>query len=395
MTADEGNRYAHIDAMRALAVMLVVVAHAGYGNIVPGGSGVTIFFSISGFIITYLLLRENDQTGGFGIGAFYLRRVLKIGPPLLVCILIPTLILAIVKTINWPPFVGIVFFYFNWFKAVGVDAPLPGSGVVWSLSIEEQFYLGFAMIWLLTVKFGARTRLLAALAAVAVVWSTATRIILASSSADNADRIYYGSDTRLDAIAWGILAALAFHHSLRHAGRIQSFVRLCTRDFALIAAVLLYLTSLAIRDDWFRDTFRFSLQALAAIIVILYGFGSTKSLMRTAFNAIARNRMVQLIGLASYSIYLIHLVAMYYAGHLFDEIPRALSIPALIVVGTVPGVLVYFGVERPVQRMRHRRKALRQAAESGTESGTESGVEPVVESPTSDPSRAAAGDLSR
>jgi len=387
MTADEGNRYAHIDAMRALAVMLVVVAHAGYGNIVPGGSGVTIFFSISGFIITYLLLRENDQTGGFGIGAFYLRRALKIGPPLLVCILIPTLILAIVKTINWPPFVGIVFFYFNWFKAASIDAPLPGSGVVWSLSIEEQFYLGFAIIWLLTVKFAARTRILAALAAAAVMWSTATRIILASSSADYADRIYYGSDTRLDAIAWGILAAIAFHHSQRQPGRIQSFVRLCTRDFALLAAVVLYLTSLAIRDDWFRDTFRFSLQSLAAIIAILYGFGSTKSLTRTAFNAIVRNRVVQLIGLASYSIYLIHLVAMYYAGHLFDQIPRALSIPALIVVGTVPGVLVYFGVERPVQRMRHRRKAIRQAAESG--------VEPIVESPASNPSRAAAGDLSR
>src|SRR3954470_3410035 len=122
-------RYAHIDALRAFAVMLVVVAHAGLGSLVPGGSGVTIFFSISGFIITYLLLRENDATGSFGIRAFYVRRLLKIGPPLLVCILIPTIILAFFKAINWAPFAGIVFFYFNWFKATGVDAPLPGSGV--------------------------------------------------------------------------------------------------------------------------------------------------------------------------------------------------------------------------------------------------------------------------
>ena len=151
MTANSDNRYAHIDAMRALAVMIVVVAHAGLGRTVPGGSGVTIFFTISGFIISYLLLRENDATGGFGIRAFYVRRLLKIGPPLLIAVLIPTLILALFKTINWSPFVGIVFFYFNWFKVAGGDAPLPGSGVVWSLSIEEQFYLGFALIWLLIV----------------------------------------------------------------------------------------------------------------------------------------------------------------------------------------------------------------------------------------------------
>jgi hypothetical protein len=57
------GRYAHLDAMRAFAVMVVVLAHAGLQHVVPGGSGVTIFFSISGFIITFLLLRERDRTG--------------------------------------------------------------------------------------------------------------------------------------------------------------------------------------------------------------------------------------------------------------------------------------------------------------------------------------------
>jgi peptidoglycan/LPS O-acetylase OafA/YrhL len=386
MTADNKNRYAHIDAMRALAVMLVVVAHAGLGQIVPGGSGVTIFFSISGFIITYLLLRENDATGGFGIRAFYLRRALKIGPPLVVCIIIPTLILAIVRPINWSPFIGIVFFYFNWFKAAGIDAPLPGAGVVWSLSIEEEFYLGFALIWLITFKSAGRTRWLALMAAIAVVWSTATRVVLASCSATYAERIYYGSDARLDGIAWGILAAIAFHHSLRRTGRIRSFVQLCARDFALISAIVLYLASLIIRDDWFRDTFRFTFQAVAASIVIFYGFGSHRSPVRVAFNAVSRIRIVQFIGLASYSIYIIHLVAMYYSRHFVDGLPRSISIPLLIIVGTGPGMLVYLGVERPVQRMRYRQKSLRQAGEPGSEQD----VAPTVSAssaPEVDPSR--------
>lgn len=363
MTPDNDNRYAHIDAMRALAVMLVVVGHAGLGQMVPGGSGVTIFFSISGFIISYLLLRENDVTGGFGIRAFYVRRLLKIGPPLLIGVLIPTLILAVFKTINWAPFIGIVFFYFNWFKADGVDAPLPGSGVVWSLSIEEQFYLGFALIWLVIVKSAARTRWLALLAGAAVVSSTVTRIVLASSSASYTERIYYGSDTRLDSIAWGILAALAFHHSLRRPGRIRSLVQTCARDGALVTAFLLYLASLVVRDEWFRETFRFTFQALAACIVILYGFGDNASFIRVAFNAVTRLRIVQFIGLASYSIYLVHLTAMYYSTRIVSELPTAATIPILIVVGTVPGMLMYLAVEKPVQRLRRRRQSPKQPRE--------------------------------
>ena len=384
MTANNENRYAHIDAMRALAVMLVVVAHAGLGAVVPGGSGVTIFFSISGFIITYLLLRENDSTGGFGIRAFYVRRLLKIGPPLLICVLIPTIILAFFKTISWGPFVGIVFFNFNWFKAAGVDAPLPGSGVVWSLSIEEQFYLGFALLWLFVVRSTARTRWLALLAGVAVVSSTAIRVVLASSSETYADRIYYGSDTRLDGIAWGILAAVAFHHSLRQPGRIRSLVQLCSRDGALIAAIVLYLASLGIRDEWFRDTFRFTFQAVAACVVILYGFGNNRSRVRIAFNAVTRMRIVQFIGLASYSIYLVHLTAMYYLSHVVSELPAAVSIAFLIVVGTAPGMLVYLAVERPVQRIRRRRKSRVQTAEP--ESARQNVVEMVSTTATADDS---------
>jgi peptidoglycan/LPS O-acetylase OafA/YrhL len=386
MTASNKNRYAHMDAMRALAVMLVVVAHAGFGHIVPGGSGVTIFFSISGFIITYLLLREKDATGEFRIGAFYFRRALKIGPPLIVCVIVPTLILAIVKPINWSAFTGIVFFYFNWFSTRGVDAPLPGSGVVWSLSIEEQFYLAFALIWVIIVRKRARTRLLALIAMAAVVWSTTTRIILASASADYADRIYFGSDTRLDAIAWGVLSAIAFHHALHREGKIQSIVQLCTKDYALVVAVLLYLSSLAIRDEWFRDTFRFTFQAVAACIVILYGFGSGRTPLRVAFNAISRIRMVQFIGLASYSIYLIHLTAMDYSQHVTAGLSRAVSIPLLIVIGTGSGILVYLCVERPVQRMRYRQESLRQAGEPGS-------AEDVKTTPPS--SSARVGELSR
>jgi peptidoglycan/LPS O-acetylase OafA/YrhL len=366
MDSHNNNRYAHIDAMRALAVMLVVSAHAGLGHIIPGGSGVTIFFSISGFIITYLMLREREVTGEFGIGAFYTRRVLKIGPPLIVCVIVPTLILAVIRPINWSPFSGILFFYFNWLQAADVAAPLSGTVVVWSLSIEEQFYLAFALIWLLTVKSGVRMRWLAVTAAVAAAASLATRIVLASCAGSYASRIYFGSDTRLDGIALGVLTAIAFHHSPQRSGRVQSLVQLCARDSALIAAVLLYLTSLAIRNDWFRDTFRFTFQAVAACIVILYGFGSRQSALRSGFNTVSRIRIIQFIGLASYSIYLMHLTAMGSMEHLVGvEFVRAIQVPSLIIVGACSGMLVYLCVERPVQRLRNRHESFMTSARTG------------------------------
>jgi peptidoglycan/LPS O-acetylase OafA/YrhL len=362
MPAIIDSRYAHIDAMRALAVMLVVVAHAGYGDIVPGGSGVTIFFSISGFIITHLLLNERDRSGGFAIGGFYNRRFMKIFPPLLVCVIIPTLILAIFRPINWSPFFGVLFFYYNWFKIQGMDAPLPGSGVVWSLSIEEQFYLAFAIIWIVIVKSGLRARWLGVIAATAVAWSFGTRIVLASLSPAYTERIYYGSDTRLDGIALGILAAVVLHYSLSHEGRARALVRFCSRDTVLIGAVLLYVASLVIRDAWFRDTFRFSFQSIAACTVILYGFGGGQSRIRNGFNTLARLRLVQFIGLASYSIYLVHMTVAYYAQAYVAHLPNALRYPTLIALGTGVGIIVYVCVEQPVQRMRKRVKANRRKA---------------------------------
>ncbi|MGW9345945.1 acyltransferase family protein, partial [Streptomyces albidoflavus] len=103
---NSANRFAHIDAMRAFAVMVVVIAHAGLGHIVPGGSGVTIFFSISGFIITYLLLRERQKTDGFSVSSFYRRRFFKIFPPFAVAVIVPSLIWSIQHPIDWTAFLA-------------------------------------------------------------------------------------------------------------------------------------------------------------------------------------------------------------------------------------------------------------------------------------------------
>ena len=71
-----------LDGLRAIAVLLVLIAHVGGSHIIPGGFGVTVFFFISGFLITRLLLAESDKKGGIGLKAFYIRRFLRLLPAL-------------------------------------------------------------------------------------------------------------------------------------------------------------------------------------------------------------------------------------------------------------------------------------------------------------------------
>ena len=146
------SRFQHIDAMRAFAVALVVFSHAGL-TFVPGGSGVTVFFCISGFWITYTMLRERERTGGFDWGGFYFRRAVKLAPPLVLIIVIPTLIYSLFHRIDWLDFLGQVFFFFNWRYTDSEVLVMPGSVVTWSLSIEEQFYLVIALVWLAAVRW--------------------------------------------------------------------------------------------------------------------------------------------------------------------------------------------------------------------------------------------------
>lgn len=341
---NSAKRFAHIDALRAYAVLVVVVAHGGLGQIVPGGSGVTIFFSISGFIITYLLLRERDKTGSFGIGRFYLRRAFKIMPPFLLAVVIPSLLWAIWNTIDWAAFLAQIFFIFNWWKVNNIPDVLPGTGVVWSLSIEEQFYIVFAIVWLLAVRSRHWKRITVAAALAAVVWSTVARLVFVGDPS----RIYYGSDTRLDGIAYGVLIAVLYH-AWQLRGQPSTFwARVLGSPAAPYVALIAYLATLLIRDEWFRETLRFTVQSLAACALILYGLMARPSRTQRAVAAVSLWKPIELIGLASYSIYLVHLTLIFALSPFLSFLPGGLSAALLMGIGVAAGIALYLWVEKPV-----------------------------------------------
>ena len=335
-----GGRFAHVDALRAVAVLLVVVAHAGFDGVVPGGSGVTIFFAISGYVITWVTLRERDRSGGFSLGGFYLRRFWKLAPPLVVAVLVPTAVYAWRHPVDPGAVAGQVLFYFNWIEvyATGHVDVLPGSEVVWSLAIEEQFYLVFAAGWLLAMRSARPVRWLVGVSMAAVLLSAGTRVgLVLAGGADVTDRIYYGTDTRLEGIALGILAAV-----LVYAGRHRWAGHVGVPALALAA----FLASLVYRDDAFRDTARYTIQSLAACAWILYGFAADP--VRAAgrrFHAVAGLPLVQLVGRASYSIYLCHFSLVWALAPLTDPLPT----PAAVLIGSLAGVLVGIALFRLVE----------------------------------------------
>ncbi len=360
---NSAHRFSHVDAMRAFAVMVVVIAHAGLERAVPGGSGVTIFFAISGFIITWGLLKERDRTGSFSIRGFYWRRIRKLAPPFIVAILVPSLVVAVSGgPISLLAVASQVFFAYNWLFFS--DLPiLPGSGVTWSLAIEEQFYIAFALIWLAAVRSRHWERVVVVVAGATAVVSSLERFVFAAQGGLS-DRIYYGTDTRIDGIAIGILAAVLLRRWQRGAAtsRLQVFIG---TNWVPILAATLFLSSLVIRDTFFRDTVRFTLQSVAAATFILWGFSPQRSRLGEGILGVLGTPAVQLLGRASYSIYLAHLVVITLIRGLTDALPPAVGVLVLVVAGTAGGLALYALVEVPVQRaVRARRSSVGNPADA-------------------------------
>jgi peptidoglycan/LPS O-acetylase OafA/YrhL len=327
--------------------------HSGF-TFVPGDGGVTVFFCISGYIITTLLVRERQRTGAFAARKFYLRRALKLAPPFLVIVLLPTLVYSARHSVDWLVVLSQILFTYNWAEVLdpvrALDV-LPGTTVVWSLAVEEQFYIGFAVVWLLISRRRWWRAALFWLALAAIVVSLGLRFCLALDPS-RFEHVALGTDARMEAIAWGVLVAVL--HSAWLAGRL-AWLRVFGRDLWLLVTVALFVVgSLALRQYWPEMALRPTLHAVATALVILYGLVGDGSPVKRAFFRLVELRLLQVIGLASYSIYLCHLILIELTSGWMQAWPMPWR-AVVAMAGTVSvGVLLYYVVERPMLRLKPR-----------------------------------------
>lgn len=134
-----------LDGLRAVAIMIVFLSHAGLSHVVPGLFGVTIFFFLSGYLITTLLRMECERDGGANLRQFFLRRTLRILPPFYLVLGAIALLGSIgFLSGSWQPeaLAAQALFAANYWEIFGGVQP-PGTEVLWSLAVEEHFYLVF------------------------------------------------------------------------------------------------------------------------------------------------------------------------------------------------------------------------------------------------------------
>ncbi|MBL6749325.1 MAG: acyltransferase [Nevskia sp.] len=305
--ARAGEAIPSLDGIRAIAVSLVFFAHSGLENAVPGGLGVTIFFVLSGFLITTLMRVECGRTGGLDFRNFYLRRFLRLMPPLLIVTAAAGALSAFgLAQGGFTPqgLLSVLFYFGNYFVIAHDFNGIPaGIGVVWSLAVEEHYYLLYpplALLLLLRLRRPAgRAAVLAALCAMVLAW----RFWLLRHGGSEA-HLTMATDTRVDAILVGCLMALWRNPWLDRAAAASGGLR----DSVIAAACLAALAAtLAYRDDTFRLTARYTVQSLAIAPLIYLAVARAADAPFRWLNA----RPLAYLGGVSYAVYLSHQVILF------------------------------------------------------------------------------------
>ena len=209
-----------LDGIRAIAVLAVIVFHSALPWLPGGFLGVDVFFVLSGFLITTLLLQEVERTGRLHFGAFYLRRARRLLPALAV-VLIASAALVVIFAPDAAArlredIVASTFYVTNWWNIISEQSYFEAMGRppmlqhLWSLGLEEQFYLIWPAVLLFVFRRKGRdgVRKVALIgAAVSTIWMLTLSIAMGMPTDNDPSRLYFGSDTHAMTILAG--AALA------------------------------------------------------------------------------------------------------------------------------------------------------------------------------------------
>jgi peptidoglycan/LPS O-acetylase OafA/YrhL len=337
-----------LDGIRAFSFMLVFLAHVGV-PLIPGGFGVTVFFFLSGYLITTLLRREAESTQRVSLKLFYLRRALRILPPFYLVLSLAlglTLLGILPGKLSTAALVAQLLHYSN-FHIIkhGWDGLLAGTGVYWSLAVEEHFYLLFPALYALSVKraLPRRTqhRLLLAACALVLGW----RCWLVFGQGIIGDRTYIGSDTRFDSMLFGCALAVWGNPALDFAPAARP-----NRYELLAAAVglLLLLASFVLRDPAFRESVRYSMQGLGLYPLFFLSIRHPRWLFMRALNLSS----VRFVGALSYSLYLLHQVVLYALGPV--PVPELVRAALTLGISLLLAVAVWRYIEKPFAKLRSR-----------------------------------------
>ena len=252
-----------LDGLRAVSILLVFFSHQGYEDLIPGGLGVTAFFFISGFLITNLLCAEYQKTNRLDFKGFFIRRLLRLYPALLfVLVLFSAFLLATGQRIAAAEVVAALFYFENYY-AVYFKPIAAHFSILWSLAVEEHFYLLFPLLFIGLVRKPVLL-LLTTLGFILLplllrIYTTSRYGIITFSE----DSTYYLTHCRFDSILFGCLLSVVLQSGFR-----QRFLRAVSTYSGYAVGLGLLAITLFYRDECFRQTYRYSLQGVAFLFLI-------------------------------------------------------------------------------------------------------------------------------
>jgi peptidoglycan/LPS O-acetylase OafA/YrhL len=339
-----------LDGLRAVSILIVLSAHFIDSRVFPGGLGVYIFFVISGFLITRLLIVEYNATGAVSLPLFYLRRIIRLYPVIIAfaaCTI--GLDIALGRPYNLlEPASGLGYFanyLYAYLDIHHIPQQMP-FGPFWSLSVEEHFYILLPLVFVLLR--GDPTRLMWVFAGLCAA-CLGLRLTMAGLHPEylNTLTFYAESQYRLDSIGFGVILALACQME-----RGRRALALMAHPVAATGALAVVLACLVVRDPWFRETLRYTLLGCAVVVLIsAVLFDNRFQFVQQVLNT----TILVWIGRLSYSLYIWHGGVSSFLA-VADQ-PHWQTVVADIVATTAVAVISYFAVEQPFLLLRRHLRA--------------------------------------
>lgn len=337
-----------LDGLRAIAILLVMGFHIRLPVVTGGFLGVDVFFVLSGFLITTLLVQEVHHRTTIDLRRFYLRRAFRLLPAVLLLLTVLVALCAWFNPESLPSILyasGMMLAYIANIASTVDPFALRILTHTWSLSLEEQFYIVFPFVVGLFVTYRVSWQRLRWLLLAAIVAVNASRIVLMLSGA-SWYRIYYGVDTRADGLLWGCWLALTLTTTTqwqRPAYRVWT-------GRALIPVLLGvgWICTVADSKNTLHFAVLFPLVTMSSTLIVFHLVTAPRGWL----HSVLESRLLVGIGKISYGLYLWNF-PVYYMMLLIDMASRDLLLYGTpLIVGI--SLASYYLVEQPFLRLSNR-----------------------------------------